>query len=105
MVHSVVILYDILKCREKIESKEAQLCILTLFETYARRILGSGRPLDPRVLPPGPIEATPVYSSFSISSVLCISRFKQEYRSPFILLLYSRDNLIPLPLFGINLHF
>jgi len=39
MVHSVVILYDILKCRDNFESKEAQLCILTLFETYAQRIL------------------------------------------------------------------
>jgi len=29
-----------LTCREKIESNESKWCILTLFEPYARRLLG-----------------------------------------------------------------
>ena len=45
--------YDVLTCREKIESSKAKWCILTLFATYARPFLGGGRcpvrPLDPLV--------------------------------------------------------
>ena len=33
-------LYDMLTCRQHFESTEAKWCILTLFETYARRLLG-----------------------------------------------------------------
>jgi len=32
--------YDILTCRENFESNKAKWCILTLFEAYARRLLG-----------------------------------------------------------------
>ena len=45
--------YDVLTCREKIESSKAKWCILTRFATYARPFLGGGRcpvrPLDPLV--------------------------------------------------------
>ena len=39
MLLSDVIWYEILTCRENVESNEAKWCILTLFETYARRLL------------------------------------------------------------------
>ena len=40
-------LYDMLTCRDHFESNEAKWFILTLFETYARRLLA-----DPIVIPP-----------------------------------------------------
>jgi len=43
MVHYAAILYDILTCREKTEINEVKWYILTLCETYDRRLLG-GRP-------------------------------------------------------------
>ena len=39
MLLSDVICYEILTCRENFESNEAKCCILTLFKTYARRLL------------------------------------------------------------------
>ena len=39
MVHSAAIWYDISTCRT-FESNESKWCILTRFETYARRVLG-----------------------------------------------------------------
>ena len=39
-------LYDILTCRENVESNEAKWCSLTRFETYARRLLGDSTVLS-----------------------------------------------------------
>ena len=40
MVRSVAIWYNVLICKENVESSMTKWCILTLFETYARRLLG-----------------------------------------------------------------
>ena len=40
MLHYAAIWYALLTCKENCESNEAQWCILTVFETCARRLLG-----------------------------------------------------------------
>ena len=72
--------YNILTCRDNFESNEAKWCILTPFETYARRLLGDSTVLPTLFIfienfnvlffsffqmkcrpgPTGPIGATPV---------------------------------------------
>ena len=41
LMHSAAICYDISTCRENFGNKEAKWCILTLFETYTWRLIGT----------------------------------------------------------------
>ena len=88
--------YDILTCREHFESNEAKWCILTLFETYARRLLGDSIVLPTPFIsienldvfffykkcrpgPAGSIGATPVVESYAY--MICIYLTAQLYIS------------------------
>ena len=47
MMHPGAIWYDILSCRDNFESSETKWCILTLFVTYARQLLGIREGITP----------------------------------------------------------
>ena len=52
LLHSAAICYDISTCRENFGNKEAKWCILTLFETYTWRLIGTALAPGSLVLPP-----------------------------------------------------